>query len=165
MVEGALTSAEAGRRLGKSRRQVYRYMKSGLLPACGKFLGEWLFSPEEVAHLKRLLAWGRLRSGEKRRARVPDWLSPLFPEFDTIRLHPFRDAPVILERVLERGDLRAARWAIRIYPRSWWIRFMRRRAGRTLSGRSRAFWAAFLGIPTPAEHPWSGMGRAWGGAG
>ena len=83
----ACTVQEAVRVLGRSRRHVYRYMCGGVLHPLGRFLGQWLLDPREVATLAALP--GRLR-------RPPRRFQPFFPEYPLRSLDPYRDWRLVL---------------------------------------------------------------------
>lgn len=50
----------------------------------------------------------------------------------------------ILDRLLDYGNLRAARWALRTYGETRVREFLLTRGYRTLSRKTIAFWRAFL---------------------
>lgn len=145
-----VTVRHAARRLRRSRRQVYRMLRSGALTLRLKALGECLLDEPAVE---------RLAGAPRAKQRVPAMLAGLFPEHDALNAGSDRD--LILGRVLEGGSLKQAGWALRRYGAAPVADFMRRR-GSVLSPRSRAFWEAFLGAraaPGPAWRkagPWRG---------
>lgn len=51
----------------------------------------------------------------------------------------------IIERILEYGDIEAAKWALKNYPKEEIIEVLR--TSRTLSKKSANLWAFYLGIP------------------
>ncbi len=139
-------------KLGKSRRQVYRYLKDGWLVPVGKYLGEWVVDASGLQNL----AGGRLRAP----GRIPESTRGLFQEYDFDRLHPLHDSHVILERILELGGSVELRWLVKQYSRSV-IRSWLTREGWRLSPRSRAFWGLLYGVGVPARRPFiSVTGRA-----
>lgn len=145
-----LTVSAAARRLRRSRRQVYRLVKAGVLTLRAKALGECLL---DEAGVRRLEAAPRLRQ------RLPASLAVLFPDYDLAALNAGGDRDLVLTRVLDGGGERAAAWALRRYGAPAAAAFVRRR-GAALRPRSRAFWEAFFGVraePAPAwraEGPW-----------
>lgn len=148
-----LTVQEVCRRLKKSRRQVYRYLRAGRLAACARVLGQWLFG---ATALDRFEASSLPRSFRRFFWDVP--LSGLSAE-------THRD--FILGRLLERGDRQAARWVFQIYPRSSLREYLRGRGREVLSARSWRFWALLLdldarGCPRGRARD---LGRRWGGVG
>ncbi|MBI3297458.1 MAG: hypothetical protein HYZ75_04805 [Elusimicrobia bacterium] len=145
-----LTAAQAARRLGRSRRQVYRLLKSGDLVLRAKALGECLIDEPSV---------NRLKASTRTRQPLPAALAPLFPEYSLRSLNAGTDRDLVLARVVESGGEKAVAWALRRYGRPAVRSFVRRR-GSSLSPRSLAFWESFLGVralPGPAwrkEGPW-----------
>lgn len=134
--------ADAGRRLGKTRRQIYRYLRSGWLENHGKFLGEWLLEEKSVA---------RLAASPPQTQPLPRRLKPLFPEYDLTRLNAGKDRNFLLGRVLDEGGLEDLRWLMRRYPPPVIRRFIRDEGALRLSPRSRRLWSLyFKARPRPA---------------
>lgn len=144
-----LPVAEVSRRLGKSRRQVYRYVVEGRLTPCVKILDQWLFEEGEVA---------RVHGGRG----LPRWFQPLFPDYALSRLDPEGDAALILERAMDQGTRRHLRWIRGRYGDARLRRFLRSRGWR-LSPRSRAFWRAVLGVQAAPMPAWRRVGARLGG--
>ncbi len=151
----ACTVSEACRLLRRSRRQVYRLMREGVVEARGKFLGEWLLDHASLE---------RLRDRPAQRQRLPRSFQPLFPEYDAATLNPGRDREVVLSRLLEHGGLRGIRWALRRFSAAELGDFLREDGARTLTPRTLGFWSLFLGMPTPEKPAWRRQGWAWGGS-
>ena len=146
-----LTVQEVCRRLKKSRRQVYRYLRAGRLTACARILGQWLFDP------RALERWEEKSLPPSFRRFF--WDTPL----SGLSVDAHRD--FILGRLLERGDREALRWAVRTYPRVSLEEFLRGRGRDLLSRRSWNFWTLVLGLDRRG-HPrrsWRRAGRRWGG--
>jgi hypothetical protein len=57
-----------------------------------------------------------------------------------------RHASLILERLLDHGDLAAARWALATFGERRIREFLLTRGHRTLSRKTIAFWRARLGL-------------------
>jgi hypothetical protein len=138
------------RRLGKSRRQVYRYLKGGVLDAAGKHLGEWLVREQGI---EWVADGGRLRFPP-----MPHSLQTLFPEYRLARLHPVHDAALIIPRVLEQGDREEQAWLMRQYGSRGLRRWLAAQGWR-LTPRAARFWSWWLKAPPP------GPRRVPGGAG
>lgn len=136
---GALPVSEVCRRLRKSRRQVYRYLRSGMLEPVGKFLGEWLVDARGIEHAAR--------RGIRNRP-VPASALVLYPEYEAAQLRTYRDAAVIVPRLLEQGDQREIRWMLARYGRPWLGRWVTREGWR-LSPRAARFWSWWLRVPAP----------------
>lgn len=125
----ALTVQDVCERIKKSRRQVYRDMRLGKITALGKFIGEWLFDPEEVERFKK-------------RTPPPRFLKPFFWEHSIDALDIHTQKKWILERLLEKGDLNAIRWAYNEYgPKQ--IQEVAR-TSRSLSPKTFNFWTRIM---------------------
>lgn len=150
-VSPVLTARDVCRRLGKSRRQVYRYVGTGRLQPCGRVLGQWLFANTEVE-----------RCG---RRRVPAMLRPFFWETRLSNLSPDRHSEFIMGRLLEFGDRRALAWLFRSYARKALVDFLNGRGREVLTKRTWQFWALQLGADVRRRRNamWRSPGRAWGG--
>lgn len=145
------TVAEVCQRLGKSQRQVYRYVQAGRLRPYGKILGQWLFAKADVDALERRV--------------VPRAFERFFWDVRLSSLSVDHHHDFILARLLEFGDRRAARWLFQTYPRSLLIRFLRGRGRAVLPRRVWQFWALQLGLGVQTSHApsWRFRGRHWGG--
>lgn len=153
IVRPVLTVQEVCRRLKKSRRQVYRYLKAGRLRACARILGQWLFPQGEV---ERFL-----------QSKVPLSLKPYFWDVQLSNLSIDHHRDFILGRLLEDGDRQALQWVFRTYARNLILGFLRRRGTELLSKKSWHFWSSQLG-EKPKIHlkeSWRSQGRRWGGVG
>lgn len=138
-VQGAVPVSELCRRLGRSRRQVYRYVSDGTLATAGKFLGEWLVDPAGVDLLR-----GRTRRGPP----VPRSARVLFPEYEFQDLNWVRDASLIVPKIMEMGDRHEISWMLGRYPAAW-LRAWMGREGWRLAPRAARFWSWWLGTPPP----------------
>jgi hypothetical protein len=152
-VHPVLTVRDACRRLGKSRRQLYRYLRTGRLRPCAQVLGQWLFSPAEVE---------AAASGG-----IPSRFRRLFWDVRLSDLSPPQHRDFILTRILEFGDQTALRWLFTAYPRKELVTFLEGRGAERLSRRTWNFWSLYLGPPrrTRRRRSWRSHGRAWGGVG
>jgi len=150
-VAPVLTVREACRRLGKSRRQVYRYMRTGRLQPCAQVLGQWLFAQAAVEDLER--------------RPIPSTLRRFFWDVRLADLSIDRHREFILGRLLEDGDRQALHWVCRTYPRRAVVDFLRDRGAALLSRRAWVFWSLAYGLDTRAggRSSWRRRGRAWGG--
>ena len=153
VVHPVLTVRDVCRRLGKSRRQLYRYLRTGRLRPCARVLGQWLFSPAEV----EAAAHGA----------VPGTLRRLFWDVRLSSLSVVRHQEFILARILEFGDSDALRWLFKTYPREQMVSFLEGRGAERLSRRAWTFWMAHVGRRprTRRRRSWRFRGRAWGGVG
>lgn len=149
-VSPILTVADVCHSLRKSRRQVYRYLRTGRLRPCARVLGQWLFAQTEMDRF----AQTRL----PRVLRTCFWDTPL----SSLSVDHHRD--FILARVLEVGDWRALDWIFRTYPRSVVRAFLKGRGADRLSARTWHFWAIQVGLKTAGRRvSWRIRGRSWGG--
>ena len=152
-VSQPLTIQEACRLLGKSQRQVYRYLKADRLRPCARILGQWLFSLEEVERF--------------RKSAVPAFLKGFFWDARLSDLSVEHHRDFILGRLLETGNREALRWLFRTYSRDSILDFLGRRGTDLLSQKSWHFWALQLGKERSplSNKSWRSRGRRWGGVG
>ena len=68
----------------------------------------------------------------------------LFWDVDVSTLDPRRHANYVIERVLEYGDSRAARWLLKNFSRQAIAKVIKN--SRRLSPKSRNFWALKMGL-------------------
>lgn len=139
----AMSVTDLCRTIRRSRRQVYRDLRRGVIKPVGKYLGEWLVDAE---------AAGGWSAGGARSSRIPRSARPLFPEFDFSSLHPSRHAGIVMHRLLEEGSMRECRWLFSRYGRGGvadWVE----RDGWKLSPRSARLWSWWLGVRPPAGRP------------
>lgn len=140
-----VTVADACRRQRRTRRQVYRLLKAGLLGAPEKILGEWLLDWKAVEGLARAPLTAQ---------PLPGRLKPLFPEYELKALNAGKDSVLVLSRVLEGGGREDLRWLLKRYPRREIRRFIEEEGSRLLSARSRRLWSmVFKTTPRPLA-PW-----------
>ncbi|MBI4314821.1 MAG: hypothetical protein HY872_09025 [Chloroflexi bacterium] len=89
----------------------------------------------------------------KRRVAVPKSLAPHFQEFSLRKLNVQRDALVIMQRVLEYGDLAELRWLFETYGRSAINEFVRQRDESWLSRRAFYFWRRYFKLQSWKRAP------------
>lgn len=141
---------EAGRRLKRTRRQVYRYIREGVLVPRGKMLGEWLLDVAEVERLacSPLAVWP-----------IPARLQPFFPEYDVSKLNAGRDKTLVISRLLESGARGELRWLSRRYPQAEIALVVEKDGLRLLSSRALRFWSLYFNVrPRPS---WRSAGNPW----
>ena len=140
----ALTVAQAARILKRTRRQIYRYIETGLLKPEAKLLGEWLLDAAAVADTARSpLAVQPL----------PKRLGPLFPEYDISKINAGRDKTLVISRVLETGGRDEIKWDFKRYSLGELADFIKEDVRRLLGSRSLRLWSLVLGAkpkPVPA---------------
>lgn len=139
-----VTVSRAARTLRRTRRQVYRYLATGLLEPAGKVLGEWLLDAVEVE---------RAAASPPAVQPLPRKLGFLFPEYDVSRLNAGRDKTLVISRVLENGGPAEIQWAFKRYSRRELAGFIEDDGARLLGPRSLRLWSLVLGArpkPLPA---------------
>ncbi|NOS67518.1 MAG: hypothetical protein HOO67_04110 [Candidatus Peribacteraceae bacterium] len=80
---------------------------------------------------------------------IPSAIHRYFWDADLRVLDSQEHKQYIADRLLDKGDVEAARWLVKTYPREHLIH--RVRASRQLSPKSRNFWMLYLGIPTATD--------------
>jgi hypothetical protein len=80
------------------------------------------------------------------KAAIPPDLYRFFWDCRAADLDVGANASQILTRLLDYGDLAAARWALRTYGERGIRQFLLTRGCRTLSRKAIAFWRAFLNL-------------------
>ncbi|MBU2573187.1 MAG: helix-turn-helix domain-containing protein [Elusimicrobia bacterium] len=138
------TVSQAARILRRTRRQVYRYIETGLLKPEAKLLGEWLLDAAEVE-----------RTAERPLAvqPLPKKLKSLFPEYNISNINAGRDKTLVISRVLENGGSAEIKWAFKRYNRRELAKFIEEDGARLLGSRSLRLWSLVLGArpnPIPA---------------
>lgn len=91
---------------------------------------------------------------------LPSHLHDLFWDCSPETLDTEAHAPFILERVLEYGSFRAARWALETYGAERLSRFLRERGVRTLSRKTLSLWTLLLGLEGEACFAASSLTRS-----
>jgi hypothetical protein len=81
---------------------------------------------------------------------VPQKLQRFFWDTKCIDLDVQKNAPYVIERLLEVGDSDAVVWLLQLYPDSLITRVLKQT--RSLSPRSANFWAIYFHL-NPAEVP------------
>ena len=76
----------------------------------------------------------------------PALLVPLFWDYPPGAIDTDTHASFVLERVLEYGSLKAARWTLATYGADRLAEFLRRRGARVLSRKTLSFWTVLLGL-------------------
>lgn len=143
------TVSEAARLLGRSRRQIYRHIESGLLKPEVKLLGEWLLDAAEVK---------RTACSPLAVQPLPRKLEPLFPEYGISGLNAGRDKTLIISRVLEQGGAEEIRWLFKRYRRGDLAAFIKEDGARLLSPRSLRLWSLVLGAKPKPVPEWRNSG-------
>lgn len=153
----AMTTREVQTLLKRTRRQIYRYIKNGLLHPHGPFLGEWLFEKEEIFFLKHLL------SKPKASPTLPSPWQFFFPEYPIQKLSWWKDKNLILGRLLDQGEMTDLRLLLRTYSKSDLCKFLETKGSKVLSLRNLRFWCWFFRKPTPKLNKMVSLGQKLGG--
>ncbi|MBI4770006.1 MAG: hypothetical protein HY784_06220 [Chloroflexi bacterium] len=90
---------------------------------------------------------------------LPESSAWLFPEYDFVRMEPEEYAPVVMERVLERGSIPEVQWLLAHYGTRRLSAWLRRYGYRALSPRTFEYWRWVLGIKRFRRPPWD-QGRS-----
>lgn len=90
---------------------------------------------------------------------MPEEFHQFFWDCPAVELDVERNAAFILGRLLDYGNLAAARWVLRTYGEDRLRKFLLTRGRRTLSRKTIAFWRALLRLenepclqPSSLEH-------------
>jgi len=79
--------------------------------------------------------------------KLPEFLFPLFWEYDPDTIDIFKHAGLVMNRIMERGFWTSMVWLQRTYSKDQLISFLEKRGSRTLSSRELNYWAFISGIP------------------
>lgn len=142
----AYTASQVGEKFKKTKRQIYRYIKSGKLVPFAKILGEWLFSAEEIEKLAKYKMF-KMR-------KINKSMKWLFPEYEFSKLESDFDSELIITRILERGDTKSVLWMIKSYPLGLIIDVIKNKAVRVLSDKSLNYWCWLFKIKKPEGLSW-----------
>ncbi|MBI3017175.1 MAG: hypothetical protein HYY62_04170 [Deltaproteobacteria bacterium] len=74
----------------------------------------------------------------------PEFLAPLFPEYDLSDLNAGRFRNLIINRILEWGSLKQVKWLMRRYLKKDVRRAIREDGQRFLSNRALTFWSFYF---------------------
>lgn len=128
---------KAAKILKRTRRQVYRYIKAGILKTAGKMLGEWLIT-QDSANL--------VQANPLMVQPLPSRFKRFFPEFRIQDINPGKDRITVISRLLEQGDLNDIRWLIKRYGSEELKKVVIHEGNRLLSPRALRQWLLFFGI-------------------
>lgn len=77
---------------------------------------------------------------------VPPSLHTFFWDIEATNLDPSKHSRYVINRLLDKGDLNAARWVLRSFPKTMIVETLKTR--RDFSPWNGTFWAHYLGVPT-----------------
>jgi len=132
---------EAALILGLNPQTVYRKLSRGELK--GVRIGRTIrFDPNDL-----LLVGSRLqnsKSTSNTTVKIPSFVEPLFWDINPKNLTPAD--PIVLERVLDQGDIAQVRWLFDNRRTVDLVAFLRSQRSKRLSQRSRNFWFNYWGL-------------------
>lgn len=143
------TVLQAAQILRRTRRQIYRYIKTGILKPEAKLLGEWLLDAAEVEKTAR---------SPMAVQPLPKRLGPLFPEYDISKINVGRDKTLVISRVLESGGQDEIKWVFKRYRRGELSDFIEKDGVRLLDSRSLRLWSLVLGVKPKPAPAWRNAG-------
>ena len=91
--------------------------------------------------------------------KLPEFLFPLFWEYDPDTIDIFKHAGLVMNRIMERGFWASMVWLQRTYSKDQLISFLEKRGSRTLSSRELNYWAFINGIPPEKRQKWLEQAR------
>jgi len=134
-----ITVNEAAVLLGLNPQTIYRKVSRGELK--GVRLGRTIrFDPSELLALTSAPA--NIRGPTV--YTVPSFVEPLF--WDVRASDLTASNPLVIERVLDLGDVAQARWLLTHQRPGVLMAFLHSRRGARLSSRSRNFWFNYFGL-------------------
>ena len=77
--------------------------------------------------------------------KLPLSLHKFFWDVDASQVNPGKHPKYVINRLLDKGDLAAARWVLRTMPRSTVVETLK--TMRDFSPWNGVFWASYLNIP------------------
>lgn len=75
----------------------------------------------------------------------PPFLYGFFWDVDATKVNPSENPPCVVHRLLDKGNLEAARWVLHSFPRYVIVETLKKR--RDFSPWNGTFWARYLKIP------------------
>ena len=76
---------------------------------------------------------------------LPDSLYQFFWDVDPAKVDPSKNPTYVINRLLDKGDLEAARWVLRHFSRELIAETLRTK--RDFTFWTALFWARYIGIP------------------
>ena len=86
--------------------------------------------------------------------KLPEFLFPLFWEYDPETIDIVKHAGLIMDRIMERGSWASMLWLQRTYSKDQLVSFLEKRGNRILSSRELNYWALMGGIPPEKRQKW-----------
>jgi len=94
------------------------------------------------------------RNGLKNIKRLPEFLFPLFWEYDPRTMDIVKHASLIIGRIMERGSWASMVWLRETYSREQLVSFLEGRGRRMLPPRELNYWALISGIDPEKRKMW-----------
>jgi len=91
--------------------------------------------------------------------KLPEFIFPLFWEYDPEAIDIVEHAGLIMDRIMERGSWASMLWLQRTYSKDQIVSFLEKRGNRILSSRELNYWALMGGIPSEKRQKWLEQGR------
>ncbi len=88
------------------------------------------------------------------RGTLPEFLFPLFWDYDPKTIDISRHAQIIMDRIMERGSWAAMTWLRKTYDNSHLISYLEKRGQRILPPRELNYWALICGITPEKRRLW-----------
>ena len=85
---------------------------------------------------------------------IPEFLFPLFWEYDPGTIDTAEHAGLIIGRIMERGTWASMVWLKKTYTKDQLVSFLENKGHRTLPLRELNYWALMSGIPTEKRQNW-----------
>lgn len=85
---------------------------------------------------------------------IPEFLFPLFWEYDPGTIDTAKHAGLIIERIMARGSWASMVWLQKTYNKDQLISFLENKGHRTLPFRELNYWAFMCGIPPEKRQNW-----------
>ena len=77
--------------------------------------------------------------------KLPKFLHQYFWDVDAVKVNPSKYPECVINRLLDKGDLKAARWTLKTFPKALIKDTFK--TMRDFSPRNSTFWTLFLKIP------------------
>ncbi len=90
---------------------------------------------------------------------IPEFLFPLFWEYDPETIDKVKHASLVIGRVMERGPWESMVWLQKTYTKDQLVSFLENRGYRTLPLRELNYWALLSGISSEKRQNW--LKNAW----
>lgn len=86
--------------------------------------------------------------------KIPEFLCPLFWEYDVETIDITMHADVIIGRVMERGTWAAMKWLLQNFSKSELAGFLERKGKQLLPPRELNYWAIICDLSPDKRHKW-----------